>query len=59
MLLYFDKEKLTKEIATKQAKGLRRKLGNYADKNSAPKRTAGQVRRDNQETPNIGSFWNM
>lgn len=49
----FDKEKLSKDVASKQARTLKKKLSRYSDKNVKPKSTGTQVRRDNQETPDI------
>ncbi len=53
----FDKEKLSKEVAAKQARSLKKKLSRYSDKNTSPKRTGEQVRRTDQETPKI--HWNF
>lgn len=53
----FDKEKLSKEIASSQARTLKKKLSRFTDDNTAPKRSAQQVRRTNQETPSIP--WSM
>lgn len=53
----FDKDKLSKEIATKQARSLKRKLTRHVDGNATPKRGAQQVRKTGQETPTI--HWQM
>ena len=53
----FDKDKLSKEIATKQARKISRKLGNYTDKNVDPKRGATRPTRTDQVTPKI--HWQM
>jgi len=53
----FDKEKLSKEIASKQAKSLKRKLSRFSDSNAAPKRSANEVKRTNQELGDIP--WSM
>jgi hypothetical protein len=53
----FDKEKLSKDIATKQARTLRRKLSRVTDPNAAPKRSANEVKRTNQDLGNIP--WSM
>jgi hypothetical protein len=53
----FNKDKLTKEIASKQTRLIKKKLSQFADENTAPKRSAGQVRRANQKTPEI--HWNI
>jgi hypothetical protein len=49
----FDKSKLSKEIATKQALKLKKGLGNYTDSAAAPKGGDKQVKRENGETPKI------
>ena len=49
----FDKEKLTKEISSAQARTLKKKLSQYTDTNVTPKRGAAQVRREGQEAPVI------
>jgi len=48
----FDKEKLSKEIKTKQAKTLRRKLSKFTDGNVEPKRS-GSKRTNESSTLNI------
>jgi len=54
----FDKDKLSKEIATKQSRTLRKKIDQFTDRNTKPKRGGGeQVKRDNQKTPKIN--WNF
>jgi len=53
----FDKDKLSKDVATKQARKLKKKLSRFQDKNVAPKRGAKEVRRTDQETPTI--HWNV
>jgi hypothetical protein len=53
----FDKEKLSKDIATKQARTLRKKLSRFNDSNAAPKRSANEVKRTNQDLGNIP--WSM
>lgn len=53
----FDKGKLSKEIATKQARTLKKKLSRHSDTNAAPKRSANEVRRTNQDLGNIP--WSM
>lgn len=55
----FDKEKLTKSIATEQTRTLKKKINRYKDQNAAPKRSGGEVRRTNQETPKIGDMWSI
>ena len=49
----FDKGKLSKEVATQHARKLKRKLSNFSDGKTSPKRSSKQVRRTNQETPKI------
>lgn len=53
----FDKDKLSKDVATKQARTLKKKLSRFSDKNTAPKRSAKEIRRTDQETPTI--HWNV
>jgi len=57
LLRRFDKDKLSKDVATKQARKLKKKLSRFQDKNVAPKRGAKEVRRTDQETPTI--HWNV
>ena len=49
----FNKEKLSKEVATKQARTFKRKIENFKDTNASPSRSGGTVKRENQDTPNI------
>lgn len=53
----FDKEKLSKDIASTQARTLKKKLSSFKDKTVSPKRGDKQVRREGQEAPSIS--WNM
>lgn len=49
----FDKSKLSKEIATKQAIKLKKGLSNHKDVNATPKSSGEPVKRGNQEAPKI------
>ena len=54
----FDKNKLSKEIATKQSRTLKKKLSRFSDTNVSPKKDgSAQVRKTDQETPTI--HWNL
>lgn len=53
----FDKDKLSKEVATTQARAFKKKLSNYQDTNVSPKRSDKQITRDNQGAPKVS--WNM
>ena len=55
----FDKEKLSKEVATKQAINFRKKLNNYQDGNAKPSSGgfAGRQNTDDQSKPTI--YWNV
>lgn len=53
----FNKDKLTKDIASKQTRLIKKKLSQYTDQNTSPKRSAGQIRRSDQKTPDI--HWNI
>lgn len=45
----FDKEKLSKEIKTTQAKTLKRKLSKYTDSNTSPKRSGGKKKSESSK----------
>ena len=49
----FDKDSLSKEVATKQARSFKKKLSNFKDTNVSPKRGGNEIRRDGQGAPNI------
>lgn len=53
----FDKEKLVKEAATKQALKLKKKLSTFKDKQAAPKRGASDVRRTETKDIVDGINW--
>ena len=53
----FDKDKLSKEVSTKQARSFKKKLSNFQDTNVSPKRSDKQITRDNQGAPKVS--WNM
>ena len=53
----FNKDKLTKDIASKQTRLIKKKLSQYTDQNTSPKRSAGQIGRSDQKTPDI--HWNI
>jgi len=49
----FNKDSLTKEVATKQARSFKKKLSNFKDTNVSPKRGGNDIRRDGQGAPKI------
>jgi hypothetical protein len=52
----FNKEKLSREIATKQTRTIKKKLSQYTDTNTSPKRSTQQSRRTDSS---LDIPWNM